>query len=106
MVQEVSPIQSAGLVFYCCRTWVNFFFFNDPAPTEFYSLPLHDPLPISWASLCSRAVNVPWINDSACGPIPAAKAPCNPRAPPGGFGEGEKPQSADAIVKPAIPITY
>src|SRR2546422_8600177 len=24
-----------------------FFFFNDPAPTEFYPLPLHDALPIS-----------------------------------------------------------
>src|SRR5256885_8762189 len=24
-----------------------FFFFNDPAPTEFYTLPLHDALPIS-----------------------------------------------------------
>src|SRR3989441_11835459 len=23
-----------------------FFFFNDPAPTEIYPLPLHDPLPI------------------------------------------------------------
>src|SRR3712207_8759301 len=23
-----------------------YFFFNDPAPTEIYSLPLHDPLPI------------------------------------------------------------
>src|SRR5256885_15523557 len=26
-----------------------FFFFNDPAPTEFYSLPLHAALPISVA---------------------------------------------------------
>src|SRR4051812_49660363 len=27
-----------------------FFFFNDPAPPEFYPLPLHDALPISLAS--------------------------------------------------------
>src|SRR2546430_14075761 len=25
----------------------HFFFFNDPAPTEIYTLPLHDALPIS-----------------------------------------------------------
>src|SRR6202522_1632687 len=28
------------------RPRVSFFFFNDPAPTEIYPLPLHDPLPI------------------------------------------------------------
>src|SRR5256885_4666469 len=27
-------------------TFFIFFFFNDTAPTEFYPLPLHDPLPI------------------------------------------------------------
>src|SRR2546422_6308169 len=31
-----------------------FFFFNDPAPTEIYTLPLHDALPI-WAAPESRS---------------------------------------------------
>src|ERR1019366_2258174 len=29
-----------------------FFFFNDTATTEIYTLSLHDALPISWASQC------------------------------------------------------
>src|SRR5256884_363703 len=33
-----------------CRPRRNFFFFNDPAPTEIYPLPLHDALPISLAA--------------------------------------------------------
>src|SRR2546427_9935208 len=33
----------------CHPTRYAFFFFNDPAPTEIYTLPLHDALPISWA---------------------------------------------------------
>src|SRR5690349_23156480 len=31
-----------------------FFFFNDPAPTEIYTLSLHDALPISWCSVRHR----------------------------------------------------
>src|SRR5689334_23488843 len=30
-----------------CRFVIMFFFFNDPAPTEIYTLSLHDALPIS-----------------------------------------------------------
>src|SRR3989442_3466904 len=30
------------------RTLAVFFFFNDPPPTEIYTLSLHDALPISW----------------------------------------------------------
>src|SRR5262249_61194008 len=39
------------------------FFFNDPAPTEFYPLSLHDALPISsqWGGVC------------ACVPRPASR---------------------------------
>src|SRR5256885_12753046 len=32
-----------------------FFFFNDTATTEIYTLSLHDALPISWATRCSSA---------------------------------------------------
>src|SRR3989338_6761588 len=31
-----------------------FFFFNDPAPTEIYPLPLHDALPIFFNQLAGR----------------------------------------------------
>src|SRR5688500_20398888 len=41
------------------------FFFNDPAPTEIYTLSLHDALPISWVSL-------PAITPSRSRAIPAA----------------------------------
>src|SRR5690349_22787292 len=31
----------------CCYIHCSFFFFNDPAPTDIYTLSLHDALPIS-----------------------------------------------------------
>src|SRR5256885_17057856 len=34
--------------------WIAFFFFNDAPPTEFFSLPLHDALPISRAGCRAR----------------------------------------------------
>src|SRR5258705_5288504 len=33
---------------YCFFSTVSFFFFNDTATTEIYTLSLHDALPISW----------------------------------------------------------
>src|SRR5688572_31505597 len=36
----------SGLAFF-----LSFFFFNDTAPTEIYTLSLHDALPISWSAL-------------------------------------------------------
>src|SRR4030043_1769951 len=39
---------------------VHLFFFNDPAPTEIYTLPLHDALPISmYTNETSRTV---WLD--------------------------------------------
>src|SRR5437870_12516310 len=43
-----------------------FFFFNDPATTEIYTLSLHDALPISWgarlmATMSARAIATPMI---------------------------------------------
>src|SRR5438105_15181792 len=40
-----------------------FFFFNDPATTEIYTLSLHDALPISNAGSTSRASTTPSPND-------------------------------------------
>src|SRR5215204_7790121 len=37
----------SALVFLCYRLFVFFFFFNDTATTEIYTLSLHDALPIS-----------------------------------------------------------
>src|SRR5438093_9229660 len=42
----------------CLSTFFLFFFFNDPAPTEIYTLSLHDALPIwsgSWRRRTSRS---------------------------------------------------
>src|SRR6478736_10518791 len=39
-----------------CSTFSLFFFFNDPAPTEIYTLSLHDALPI-WP-------HAPWFQPS------------------------------------------
>src|SRR3712207_6847993 len=36
----------------CFDETENFFFFNDTAPTEIYTLSLHDALPISCMSIC------------------------------------------------------
>src|ERR1035441_11007779 len=38
---------------YCCRRFsLFFFFFNDTATTEIYTLSLHDALPIYWGDRC------------------------------------------------------
>src|SRR5256885_12002104 len=48
-----------------------FFFFNDPATTEFYPLPLHDPLPIYTGSHpASRALmDIVHLVQSAVAPV-------------------------------------
>src|SRR5260370_37087552 len=38
-----------------------FFFFNDTATTEIYTLSLHDALPISFTSALNRATNMPCL---------------------------------------------
>src|SRR5256885_9887510 len=38
-----------------------FFFFNDPAPTEIYPLPLHDALPISSATKSGLPKSTPAV---------------------------------------------
>src|SRR5438270_7543735 len=47
---------------------VNFFFFNDPAPTEIYTLSLHDALPISlFGGRLRKAANGPGDRDLGSG---------------------------------------
>src|SRR3712207_7486811 len=58
-----------------------FFFFNDTATTEIYTLSLHDALPIStspcWSGPSSRATSRPGPKPASCGPTPAP-TPCWP----------------------------
>src|SRR2546426_8560819 len=50
-----------------------FFFFNDTATTEIYTLSLHDALPISTCSSCSRAGSVTtWASASSSGSDPSS----------------------------------
>src|SRR5438552_11591217 len=47
---------------YCVRSYFSFFFFNDPATTEIYTLSLHDALPISdedrWHAILKNEVGI------------------------------------------------
>src|SRR2546422_1462255 len=45
------------------------------------------------------------MNESACGTMTAANAPCRTRAPTNSAGTRANPQSAEAMVKPVMPIT-
>src|SRR3712207_6970392 len=44
-----------------------FFFFNDTATTEIYSLSLHDALPISAVSVHRRLLHLAAVVDAGCG---------------------------------------
>src|SRR5437868_10534505 len=56
-------------VFLCSLFSFFFFFFNDPAPTEIYTLSLHDALPISRCGVrptvrcaVSSTARAPWVS--------------------------------------------
>src|SRR5438309_11999068 len=51
----------------CARTSLFFFFFNDPATTEIYTLSLHDALPICFASST-------WVRPCRARPSRSARA--------------------------------
>src|SRR2546427_1982328 len=51
-----------------------FFFFNDTATTEIYTLSLHDALPISR----SRRSSARWASRSACASTPRSSSACAP----------------------------
>src|SRR5687767_15899646 len=57
------------------------FFFNDPAPTEIYTLSLHDALPISFLDVTANATAQAVELNSICEHL----APFAPVQPPGGF---------------------
>src|SRR5438552_14070012 len=49
------------LIHLSCALCVNIFFFNDTAPTEIYTLSLHDALPISWGSGGTDCTSLPLV---------------------------------------------
>src|SRR3712207_9338545 len=55
-----------------------FFFFNDTATTEIYTLSLHDALPISWQARRRHATGATWRPAARRGP-----ARCGPAWNPG-----------------------
>src|SRR3712207_9316331 len=78
---------SGGKVGHLCA----FFFFNDTATTEIYTLSLHDALPISTAR--SRTASAAARQVRTDRPVP-------PGAPPGrGGGHGSTPSRARALAE-------
>src|SRR5205085_10974917 len=83
---------------------LSLFFYIDPAPTEFYTLSLHDALPISWVAwvcLCSarrpsrsrRAKPPPrgsWPRWTSQPRSPRRTAACSPATKPGGGARSEE----------------
>src|SRR6266481_10124381 len=49
-----------------CDQFVFFFFFNDTATTEIYTLSLHDALPISWSAPGEAAWPAPSVGGRRC----------------------------------------
>src|SRR5256886_7601832 len=62
----------------CSSLYAFFFFFNDTATTEIYTLSLHDALPISYCPTGSTAVmttfSLPSTSTSCPGPCPFTSA--------------------------------
>src|SRR2546427_12027118 len=44
--------------------YISFFFFNDTATTEIYTLSLHDALPIFRQSACQRSLEMPYSDEA------------------------------------------
>src|SRR3989449_2585107 len=104
---EYCPAPVEGFVITRFLVISDLFFFNDPAPPEFYPLPLHDALPISVASArgndgdcASRRCSVPrrWLRRRAPGPRPrgTSRPRARPQPPWGALFERPVPSRSDA----------
>src|SRR3712207_8732498 len=51
------------------RSVLCFFFFNDTATTEIYTLSLHDALPIYPAQPIPQTAHLPWARPMPCTPV-------------------------------------
>src|ERR1041385_1108412 len=58
-----------------CGSFLNYLFFNDPAPTEIYPLPLHDALPILPATPPARPRPRPLTSLHAASPVRPIQSP-------------------------------
>src|SRR5438034_4862778 len=78
---------------------VFFFFFNHPAPTEIYTLSLHDALPIShWRA------NEPWLPDRRrwlCS-LGLVRAPGEQRSEPGQDRKSTRLNSSHTVISYAV----
>src|SRR2546429_3660646 len=54
-----------------CRS-SSFFFFNDTATTEIYTLSLHDALPILTAPVSKSSSVAAWVRNWSTGPLPTS----------------------------------
>src|SRR5437016_7094375 len=66
----LSSLVRSSLYFFCDHLFFLFFFFNDTATTEIYTLSLHDALPI----FDDRSVDEEDGRSLVAGPIPALRA--------------------------------
>src|SRR2546427_4582589 len=76
-----------SVVLYVALRWIFFFFFfNDTATTEIYTLSLHDALPISCVAETAgtlpsaQGAATPWARRSGPGAGPAARSSCRRRS--------------------------
>src|SRR5208337_2474325 len=89
----------------CCST---FFFFNDTATTEIYTLSLHDALPISLSrreKLATKASSVSRSDADDAGSTDASPATFRPLAiiQPDGFADSRRARADSALRNSAPP---
>src|SRR2546425_8591819 len=64
-----------------CSSWLLiFFFFNDTATTEIYTLSLHDALPISGAPAAARRTSWPRSNEASSAALMRSPSPSSKRS--------------------------
>src|SRR2546426_2872200 len=80
-----------------------FFFFNDTATTEIYTLSLHDALPISRASGAPRPSSPrPACRSGGTAPAPPGKTDTTPRVPHGRDRKSTRLNSSHLVISYAV----
>src|SRR5207248_11803661 len=65
----LSTLLSSSIYYLYCHFCLLFFFFNDPATTEIYTLSLHDALPISSCVAAAATPRRDGASPVAAGPV-------------------------------------
>src|SRR5215213_12009219 len=76
-----------------------FFFFNDTATTEIYTLSLHDALPISSARPATRSSCPRRRERAGAGAIRTSCSSCSPRSRRGRLGRNLRRRGAESLPK-------